>query len=66
MTGFRDKSLEDSSIQRGHAFSPTFTGKVTILLVPDGPVKESEKVKAARAKGVKIISRTEFVVQYLS
>jgi NAD-dependent DNA ligase len=66
MTGFRDKSLEDSAIQRGHAFSPTFTGKVTILLVPDGPVKESEKVKAARAKDVKIIPRTEFVAQYLS
>ena len=66
MTGFRDKSLEESAVQRGHAFSPTFTGKVTILLVPDGPVKESEKMKAARAKGIKIIPRAEFVAQYLS
>jgi hypothetical protein len=66
MTGFRDKNLEESAVQRGHAFSPTFTGKVTILLVPDGPVKESEKVKGARARGVKIIPRSEFVAQYLS
>lgn len=66
MTGFRDKALEESATKRGHIFAPTFTGKVTILLVPDGPVKESEKVKAAQAKGTKILSRTQFIAQYLS
>ena len=66
MTGFRDKALEESATKRGHAFVPTFTGKVTILLVPDGPIKESEKVKAARAKGTKIMARAQFMAQYLS
>lgn len=66
MTGFRDKELEAAATQKGFAFTPTFTGKVTILLVADGPLKESEKVKAARAKGTKILTRSQFVAQYLS
>jgi DNA ligase (NAD+) len=66
MTGFRDADMEQKASQRGHTFSPTLTGKVTILLVPDGPVKESEKVKAARAKGTKILTRSQFVAQYLA
>ena len=65
MTGFRDKMLEEYATKRGHTFVPSFTGKVTILLVPDGPIKESEKVKAARTKGTKILTRTQFM-QYLS
>jgi DNA ligase (NAD+) len=66
MTGFRDKALEEQATKRGHAFVPALTGKVTILLVPDGEVKESEKVKAARAKGTRILSRSQFVAQYLA
>jgi DNA ligase (NAD+) len=66
MTGFRDKALEEQAAKRGHAFVGTLTGKVTILLVPDGEVKESEKVKAARAKGTRILSRSQFVAQYLA
>lgn len=66
MTGFRDKALEEQATKRGHAFAPALTGKVTILLVPDGEVKESEKVKAARAKGTRILSRSQFVAQYLA
>jgi hypothetical protein len=66
MTGFRDKDLEDAAIQKGHVFVQSLTGKVTLLLVADGTVKESEKVKAARAKGTPILSRSEFVAKYLS
>jgi DNA ligase (NAD+) len=65
MTGFRDKELEESATKQGHSFVPSFTGKVTILLVPDGPVKESEKIKAARSKGTAILSRSQFMAQYL-
>ena len=65
MTGFRDKALEEQATKRGHIFAPALTGKVTILLVPDGEVKESEKVKAARTKGTRILSRSQFVAQYL-
>jgi hypothetical protein len=66
MTGFRDKDLEAAAVAKGHVFVPSLTGKVTVLLVADGPVKESEKVKAARAKGTPILSRSEFVAKYLS
>jgi NAD-dependent DNA ligase len=66
MTGFRDKDIETKATAKGHIFSPSLTGKVNLLLVPDGEVKESEKVKAARAKGTPILSRSEFISQYLS
>lgn len=66
MTGFRDKDLENKASAKGHTFVPTLTGKVNLLLVPDGEVKESEKVKAARAKGTSIVSRSQFISQYLS
>jgi DNA ligase (NAD+) len=65
LTGFRDKVLETAAQAKGHTVSATFTGKVNILLVPDGEVKESEKVKAARAKGITILSRSDFQKQYL-
>jgi hypothetical protein len=64
MTGFRDKDLEAKAIAKGHFFVPSLTGKVTILLVADEP-KESEKTKAARAKGTPILSRSDFIKQYL-
>jgi len=66
MTGFRDKELEAKAIARGHSFTPSFTSRVTILLIPDGSVKESEKVRAAKEKGVKILSRSMFIAQYLT
>ena len=66
MTGFRDKDLEVKAEVKGHKLVSVFTGKVTILLVPDGTVKESEKVKAARAKGTPILTRSQFVAQYLA
>jgi hypothetical protein len=66
MTGFRDKDLEIKGSNKGHIFVPSLTGKVNLLLVPDGEVKESEKVKAARVKGTPILSRSQFISQYLS
>lgn len=65
MTGFRDKELEATLTARGHTVAATFTAKVTHLLVPEGPLKESEKTKAARARGVPIMTKAAFVAQYL-
>jgi hypothetical protein len=65
MTGFRDKELEATLTSRGHTVAATFTAKVTHLLVPEGPLKESEKTKAARARGVPIMTKAAFVAQYL-
>jgi hypothetical protein len=66
MTGFRDKALEERAATKGYSLVSTFSGKVGLLLVPDGELKESEKVKTAREKGIKIIRRSEFTEQYLS
>jgi NAD-dependent DNA ligase len=65
MTGFRDKALEEKAAAKGYSLVSAFSGKVGLLLVPDGELKESEKVKAAKAKGIKILRRSEFT-QYLS
>ena len=61
-----NQDLEVKAEVKGHKLVSVFTGKVTILLVPDGTVKESEKVKAARAKGTPILTRSQFVAQYLA
>jgi hypothetical protein len=62
MTGFRDKDVEAQAKARGFLVAPTFSTKVTHLLVPDGtPLKESEKTKAARAKGIPILTRSAFL-----
>jgi DNA ligase (NAD+) len=66
ITGFRDKAIEERAAAKGYPITSTFTSKVSLLLVPDGEVTESEKVKTAKAKGIKIVSRSEFVSQYLS
>jgi NAD-dependent DNA ligase len=59
-TGFRDKDLELTAAAAGYAIAPAITSKVSVLVVPDGAIRESEKVKAARAKGIKIQTRGEF------
>ena len=65
LTGFRDKDIEEMATKRGYIVASTITTRTTILIVPDGPVKESEKVKTATAKGVRIMNRSDFV-QYLT
>lgn len=60
MTGFRSKSLEEEACKNGHTVVPNITGKVTLLLIPDEDFAESEKVKTARARGIKIMKRSEF------
>jgi NAD-dependent DNA ligase len=66
VTGFRDKALEEKAAAKGYSLVSAFSGKVGLLLVPDGELKESEKVKSAKAKGIKILRRSEFTQQYLS
>jgi DNA ligase (NAD+) len=66
MSGFRDKALEEAATRRGHTVIPNFTGRVTVLVIPDGPMKNSEKVKVALARDIPILSRSDFVKQYLA
>jgi NAD-dependent DNA ligase len=64
-TGFRDKQLEAQAAELGHTVAVSMTSKVNVLVVPDGEVRESEKVKAARAKGITIMTRAVFVDAFL-
>ena len=65
-TGFRDKDLEGQAVEAGHTVAASMTSKVNLLVVPDGGnTRESEKVKAARAKGVKIMTRAAFIETFI-
>lgn len=63
-TGFRDKQLEAQAAELGHTVAASMTSKVNVLVVPDGEVRESEKVKAARAKGITIMTRAAFIESF--
>jgi NAD-dependent DNA ligase len=64
-TGFRDKDMEARAMAAGHTIAAGVTGKTTVLVVPEGPLPNSEKVKAAQAKGITILSRDKFIATYL-
>jgi NAD-dependent DNA ligase len=66
LTGFRDKTLEETAVKRGYRVATVLTNKVTILLIPDGDVKESEKIRVSKARGTPILTRSQFVAQHLS
>lgn len=66
LSGFRDKELEAMIEEKGHTVVSALSGKVTILLIPEGPIQETEKMKTAKAKGVKILSRNQFLAQYIT
>jgi len=60
ISGFRDKALEERAASKGYSLVSVFSSKVGLLLVPDGELKDTEKVKTARAKGIKIITCSDF------
>jgi NAD-dependent DNA ligase len=66
-TGFRDAALEKTAAEKGFTTVDTVSSKLSILVVPDGPVKQSEKVKKAQALGtVELLQRSDFVRKYIA
>lgn len=66
-TGFRDKVLEERVKQLNFDIVPGVILTLDILVVPDGNVVQSEKVKKAAKYGtVAIMNRSEFVEKYMS
>ena len=57
-TGFRDKDLEAKLVAAGHVIHGAVTGKTTVLVIPDDGA-ETEKIKKARATGIRILKRSE-------
>jgi len=63
-TGFRDKTLEELIAPLGYVVG-SLTSKTAVLVVPDGAIKETDKVKVAREKGITVKTRSAFMTQYL-
>jgi NAD-dependent DNA ligase len=58
MSGFRDADLQTKLQAAGWKEQDRITKATTVLLVPDA-AKETQKVKAAREAGVRIVARSE-------
>jgi hypothetical protein len=58
MSGFRDATLQQKFTLNGWVEEERITKNTTLLIVPDD-FKETGKVKDARAKGVRIVVRSE-------
>ena len=66
-TGFRDAALEKTAVEKGFTTVDTVTSKLSVLVIPDGPVKQSEKVKKAQALGtVELLQRSDFLTKYIA
>jgi DNA ligase (NAD+) len=59
-TNVRDHELEKMLPTKGWQVEDAITKKITVLVVPDGELKESGKVKKAKAAGIQIVPITEF------
>jgi NAD-dependent DNA ligase len=66
LTAQRDASLEEKIIKKGMRCTTILSASVNIIVVPDVPPKENAKLRVARELGMKILTRTEFIQQYLS
>lgn len=58
-TNVRDKDLEATLESKGWGVEDSITKKVNVLVVPDGEMKESGKVKKARDLGIEIVQISE-------
>ena len=62
-TGFRDKDLGILIEQNGGVYSETFNTKTTILLVKSMNA-QSSKIDKAKAKGLRIFTKEQFIKRY--
>jgi len=63
-TGFRDKELDKRMVAKGFTIAASMTKKVEILLVPDNEEPTGAKVDTARAAGIPVMRKSEFVNEY--
>lgn len=65
MSGFRDKELKQEIIEKGGQVSESISKKVNILIVKDKN-ESTSKIQKARDLGIQILSKDEFVKNYLN
>jgi NAD-dependent DNA ligase len=64
-TGFRDAALEAAASAKGHHVTDKVTGKTTLLVIPDGDHAATSKEKTAKEKGIRVVSKSVFLSQYI-
>lgn len=65
LTGFRDKDIDDKAASAGGKVQATVTSTTTILVTKTAGGRETAKIKAARDKGVQVMTKDEFYARYM-
>ena len=63
MTGFRDDNIKQYIISNGGDVKDNVSGNTTLLIVKDN-TSTSSKVETAKTKGIKIITKDDFIKEY--
>ena len=66
LTAQRDMWLEKTLLEKGLRHTTVLSANVTVIVIPDTPQKEHAKIRVARELGIKVLTRTQFIQQYLS
>lgn len=66
ISGHRDKTLEERILQKGLSCTTILSAATTLLVVSDIAQKETPKARIARELGIPVLTRAEFIQQYLS
>lgn len=66
LTAQRDIWLEKKLVEKKLRHTTVLSANVTIIVIPDIAHKEHAKLRVARELGIKILTRTQFIQQYLS
>ena len=66
LTAQRDIWLEKKLVEKRLRHTTVLSANVTVIVVPDTPYKDHPKLLVARELGIKILTRSQFIQQYLS
>jgi len=66
ITGHRDKELEEKIAEKGIYCTTVLSANITVIIIPDTPTKEMAKIRVAKELGIKVLTRSQFIHQYLS
>jgi precorrin-6x reductase len=66
ISGRRDKALEERILEKGYSCTTILSAASTVLVLSDVSQKEIGKVQSARELGIPVLTRAEFIQQYLS
>jgi NAD-dependent DNA ligase len=65
ITGHRDKNLEDMAQRQGIVLTSVLSANITLLILSEGS-NQSAKISIARELGITVLTREQFINQYLT